>query len=113
MRSLIVVGQVACVHLPEEGMIQDIEELRAELGGHPFLDLKVLGDRKVPSAKWRIKENVPPDGPVLPIGRRDQDGVARDIAASVEQRGRCKGSNSSRLTVAGRITRGGSRTVPS
>src|SRR5215469_1729744 len=94
-------------------MVHDVEELRAELGGQPFLDFKILGDRKVPSAKWRVAENVPSDGPVLPIGRRDQDGVARDIAPTIEKGGHCQSAKSGGSTVAECVARGSRSSIAS
>ena len=63
---MVVVSQVSRIHLPEDGMVEDIEELRAELGGHSFLDFKVLGHAHVPSTEIRVAENVPADIPQFP-----------------------------------------------
>src|SRR6266566_1052644 len=41
-------------------MIQDIEELRAELEIQPLVDLRVLIDRQVPLLEWRTLERIAP-----------------------------------------------------
>src|SRR5882672_3253974 len=92
-------------------MVEDIEQLTAELCGNPFLYFKLLRDREVPGTIIRVAENVLADRPVLPKRWRNQDRIPRDVAAGGEQRGRCKRPDSGSLAVAKGISCGGGRAI--
>src|ERR1700720_3135629 len=83
---------LAAVRIGEVGMVENVEELRPELGAEALAEMPVLRQGEAHVAETGIGENVASHGAELPQCWRNQDGVAFGIAAKqVECGGRSAG----------------------
>src|SRR5580693_205048 len=83
---------LAAIGIGKVGMVENVEELRPELGPKPFPKLPVLRDREIDIAETRIGKRVSAHVAKLPERRRNHDRVAFGITAKqVEGRGRGPG----------------------
>ena len=77
----------------EVGMIEQVEELHAELGGETLTKFPILRDREIYVAKTGIAENVAAHRAEGSERRGNQDGLAVRIATErIESVGRADGS---------------------
>src|SRR5260370_6751278 len=72
---------LAAVWIGEVGMVENVEELRPELGTEALAEMPVLRQGEVHVAETGIRENVASHGAELPECRRDHNGVAFGITA--------------------------------
>src|SRR5579862_4339419 len=67
-------------------MVQEVEELRPELGGQSFLQPEILCDREIEVAEPGVAENVAPQVSESSQSRRGHDRIAGHVAAQVVER---------------------------
>src|SRR5271166_4487155 len=80
---------LSAVWIGKVRMVENVEELRPELGVEPFPEMPILGQGEVQVAEARIGEHVAAHVAKLPERGRNHHGVAFGIAAEqIEGRGR-------------------------
>src|SRR5579859_1036450 len=98
---------LSAVRIREVRMIEDVEELGAELQAHRLSKVEVLGEREIEVAEAGVLEHIAPHVSELAKRRRQHDGTALRVATEEGERlGRSAGAaaiQSQRLGVAGRI----------
>ena len=67
-------------------MVEDIEELRPELGSETLLESKILTHGQIPVSETRVPPDVAPRRTEGPGSGRNQDGTALGVAAEAAER---------------------------
>src|ERR1019366_4418706 len=97
------------IRIGEVGMVENVEELRPELGVEALAEMPVLGQREIHVFETGIRKNVASHGAEGSQWRRNQDGIAFGVAAVEGQGFSCRTWGSSieceSFCVAGRVTR--------
>src|ERR1700722_15126133 len=77
---------LSAVRIGEVRMIEDVEELSAELEAIPFPKMKVLGEREIKVAETGVREHVPAHISELPERRRKHNRGALGVASKERKR---------------------------
>ena len=94
-RIIEAVTILAAIRIGEVGVVENVEELRPELGAEALAEMPVLRQREVHVAETGIGENVAAHVAERPQCRRNHDGVPFGVAAKqVECSGRGARSSS-------------------
>src|SRR5580704_5098930 len=84
-------------------MVENVEELRPELGGEPHLELKGLGHRGIHVVEATVAPHAAGRGTEASVGWRNQNGTAQRVAAQVGERSHGEWAVSRSLRHTGRI----------
>ena len=84
------------VRIRKVGMVKNVEELRPELGGEPFLEFKLFGYGQIPIAETGVTPNVTARCAEGSWGGGDQDRLTLEVAPNSVELGYCRGVNSVR-----------------
>lgn len=74
------------VRICKVGMVENVEELRPELSGEPFLELELFGYGQIPIAETGVAPNVTGRSAEGSCGGRNQHGIALGVAAETVER---------------------------
>jgi hypothetical protein len=72
---------LTAIRIREVRVVEDVEELHAELQPHGFSDVKILGDREIKVLEAGILEHVPPHVSELTERGRHHHRVSCRVAA--------------------------------